>query len=131
MRVFKKLLARIPTKLPVGLIEFDEYCDDIFDLYSLPSLPSYKQAIASMMMHLPPAVFYKPKHYFGMCSKKAQANEVAWQVLETLRAQEKEKALKESEQKKLEQKPFGQGKIQTHVDVSNTEVQTAPKEVVL
>lgn len=94
----KMLLNMVPTKLPIGLKEFDEYCVSIFKTYDLPDLPSYRNAIATMIMHIPPTVFYKPKHFFGVSVKKAMANQTAYEIIQQIREDEKKK----EEEAKLE-----------------------------
>lgn len=91
----------IATKLPRGMEEFDEFCRDIFDIYSLPDLPKYRHGICSLVMHLGPTTNKVSKLYLVKCLHKTDANEAAFEVLQKLKEEEKKKFLEE--QKKREQ----------------------------
>lgn len=80
-----------PSPLPTGMQEFDLFCDSIFATYDLPNNPSYRQAIATMIMHLSPTTFYKPKLFFAISVKKAMSNQIAYENIQILKQQEKEK----------------------------------------
>lgn len=86
-----------PSKLPIGVIEWEKFCTSIFKAYDLPDLPSYRNAIATMIMHIPPTIFYKPKHFFGVAVKKAMSNQTAYEIIQQIREAE---TLKEEEAKK-------------------------------
>lgn len=72
---------------------------DIFETYRLPDMPSYRQAIASLIMHLGPTTSKMSRKYFAISVKKAMANQVAYEVIDAIRAADKkaaeEKATKE------------------------------------
>jgi hypothetical protein len=52
-------------------------------------MPSYKQALASMIMHLGTTKFYAPKRFFALSIKKAMANQTAYEVIQQIREAEK------------------------------------------
>jgi hypothetical protein len=87
-RFANKTLGLFPTKLPLGMTDFDRFCDSIFDTYELPNDPSYKHAIASMIMHLGPTVASKPKRFFALSVQKAMANQIAYQNIQLLKKNE-------------------------------------------
>lgn len=88
---FYRLLFIFPRPLPcLGMTDFDRFCDDIFNVYDLPSLPSYRQAIASMVMHLSPTTAYKSPMYFAFAVKKAMANQLAYEKIQQLKKEEAE-----------------------------------------
>ena len=83
----KKFINLFPTWLPRSAIALEAYTKDLFDTYDLPDMPGYRQAIATMIMHLGPTVALKPKAYFALAVYKAQANEVAYdQILAARKA---------------------------------------------
>lgn len=90
---FRYLRGYLKVTLPVGVKEFDEFCTSIFSVYDLPDLPSYRNAIATMIMHLPATVSAKAPVFFAVSIKKAMANQIAYEVIQQIR----------QEQKKLEQ----------------------------
>ncbi len=98
----KKLLSKLrgffPTRLPTGKTEFDTFCLKIFDIYDLPDMRSYREAIATMIMHSGPTVSTKSLYYFAKSIRKAQANQVAYNMLMVF----KEEAKAEEEAEKLE-----------------------------
>ncbi len=89
-------LGFIPQPLPKGHSEFDAFCDRLFDVYGLPSLPSYREAVATMILHLPPTTHRKSPRFFAKSIKKAMANQVAYSFLHPEKS-------KELEEKKLTQ----------------------------
>lgn len=82
--------------LPVSPEEFNKFCDEIFEEHSFPKADSYKQLVASMIMHLDNTTTQAPKLYFAKAIKKAQANEVAYHVIQDCR----DKQIKEEAEKK-------------------------------
>lgn len=86
-KTFHKLTGFFPSKLPTGAQAFDGFCDSVFSTYTLPDLPSYRGAIATMILHLGPTTSYKPKFYFAKSVRKAQANQVAYEKLQELKEQ--------------------------------------------
>jgi hypothetical protein len=90
-KVALKLYGFIPQALPtLGLTEFDHYCEMIFEIYDLPDLPSYRQAIATMIMNLGPTKHMEAPFYFAKSVKKAMANQIAYEKIQQLRKAEKE-----------------------------------------
>ncbi len=84
-----------PHKLPSGMAEFESFVQKIFTTYDFPDLPSYRETIASMIMHLQPQVHEAPLSYFEVSIKKAQANETCFFVLQELKRKAKEEAMSE------------------------------------
>ena len=91
VKTCKFLRGFFPKKLPTGLADFNQFSADIIDVYGLPNLPSYKHAIASMIMHLSPTTFYKSPWFFAISVKKAMANQTAYEIMQLLKEAEKEK----------------------------------------
>lgn len=90
-KLFLKVVFFFPRPLPhIGMTDFDRYCELIFTIYGLPDLPSYRQAIASMIMHLSPSTFYKAPFYFATSVKKAMANQLAYEKIQQLKKEEAE-----------------------------------------
>lgn len=58
---------------------------------------SYREAVATMIMHLPPIMSHASLLYFGRSIRKAQSNQVAYQMIQELKAEFK----KEEEEKRL------------------------------
>ncbi len=90
VRIFKHTRGFFPSALPVGVDQFNGFADSIFDLYGLPNLPSYKHAIASIVMHLGPTTAYKSKFFFSLTIKKSMANQIAYEVIQSLKKLENE-----------------------------------------
>lgn len=95
----QKLAGRLPHKLPVGGTEFDKFFDSIVETYDLPNLPSYKHAVATMIMHLGPLQHRVSKHYFYASIRKSMANQVAYDKIQEIKDAERAKAEPEPEQK--------------------------------
>lgn len=86
----KKLMNFLPVTLPQTGAEFDEFCTSILETYGFDDNPSYRHAIATMIMHQGPTISRKPKHYFAVAVKKAIANQVAYEKIQSLKKLEEE-----------------------------------------
>lgn len=97
----KKILGRImgllPAHLPVGRTDFDRFCDRLFWVYDLPTFDSYRESVATMIMHLAPTLHKVPPSYFARSIQKAMANQVAYSVIQELKKKQKELETKEKE----------------------------------
>ena len=89
IKTLQFLRGFLPKSLPVGVREFNQFCESIFTVYGLPDLPSYRHAIGTMIMHLGPVTFYKAPWFFALSVKKAMANQVAYEMLMELKEAEK------------------------------------------
>src|ERR1017187_1372425 len=89
----KRLLSRLPSKLPVGMQEFDQFANDIIELSGkYADEDSMRFAIASMVIHADVRHGSLPKHYFVVRLRKSAANQVASQVFQTIKTEQDAKA---------------------------------------
>lgn len=84
-----KMRGFFPEKLPTSNSKLEEFTDTVLSLYGIPFHPSYKNAIATMIMHLSPTTDRKSKYYFVKSVRKAQANQVAYEMIDAIREEEK------------------------------------------
>lgn len=84
-KVINLIKAQFPSKLPIGAKEFDDFATSILQTYNLPDLPSYRHAIATMIMHLPTTTAYKSKAFFATSVLKAMANQVAYAKIQEIK----------------------------------------------
>ena len=95
MRLLNRLLSYFPTRLPVGLTEFNAWSSSIIDLAgNFADEDSMRWAIANMVMHLPSTKSRVSKNYFVQCLTKTAANQVAGQVF--INIKEKQEALRKA-----------------------------------
>lgn len=88
---FKKILSHIPTSVPVGLTEFNNWADSIIELSgNVADADSMKYAIASQLIHLPHTASKVPKNHFVKALRKAAANQVASQVFQDIKQKQAE-----------------------------------------
>lgn len=90
-----KVRGLFPSQLPTGVDDFNAYILSILDIYSIPHEKSYFSAIATMIMHLPPTCHKKSKFYFAKSIRKAQSNQVAYEII--MRNREEQKTSKDIE----------------------------------
>ena len=83
----KFLLSFFPSRLPVGLTEFDAWVDDIIELSGqFAERESMAQALANLLMHASPGDKFQtarshiPKRWFVKGLVKGAANQVAAHV---------------------------------------------------
>lgn len=87
LRKLAQVIGLLPHALPSGEKEFDAFCTHLFKVYNLPDNRSYRQAIATMIMHLPPTRHKRALSYFARAIKKAQANEAAYHMIQSFKAE--------------------------------------------
>jgi hypothetical protein len=99
-KVKNRLLFCFPSKLPVGMKDFNAFADSIFETYGLPKEPSYYHTIATMIMHLGPTTAYKSKRFFAFSIIKAMANQIAYGKIQELKEKQKAEADAKAEENK-------------------------------
>lgn len=99
--LFHRLKGLLPSELPRTIPEFDLFFESICETYNIPKLPSYKHAVASMIMHLGPLETHKAKHFFVKSIRKAQANEISYAIIQDVKKQEAEAQKKAHEDAKI------------------------------
>jgi len=91
--LLKKLLSLLPSKLPVGKTEFDEWTDSIIELSGkYADKDSMQFVIATQVMNLGPQRSSVPKNFFVRTLRKAAANQVAGQVFYDIKTKQQEAA---------------------------------------
>ena len=84
--ILKRLLSYLPSKLPVGVSEFQTWSDSVIELSGeFADRDSMKFALASQVIHLGPQKSSVPKNFFVRSMRKAAANQVASQVFQDIK----------------------------------------------
>lgn len=78
--------------LPQGRAEFDTWADDIITSFGMPNNDSIKFALAVAITHLDPIKDRMPKEYFGRLLRKGAATQVAFAVMDELKAKQQKAA---------------------------------------
>lgn len=99
-KLYRLFLGLFPRRLPIGAQELKDFSTDIFSLYGIPDLPSYRLCIATLIMHLNPQEAFKTPFWFFRSIRAAQSKEVAYQVI----AEDRE--LRNREEREAKQKAF-------------------------
>lgn len=111
----KKLLFLFPSRLPVGMTEFDTWAASIIEAYDMPNNDSIKFALASMIPYVSSeskieinllviklnisSCAYKSKHFFGQALQKSASNQVAGGIMQELKQKQAEMIAKEAAEK--------------------------------
>lgn len=94
----KRILSYLPSKLPVGVTEFNSFAQDILDLSgNYADKDSMTFAIASMVIHLPAGKGYASKNHFIQGLRKSAANQVASQVFQDIKTRQEAVLKKQAE----------------------------------
>lgn len=89
MRLLKRLLSYLPSKLPVGTAQFDKFASDIIELSGpYADVDSMRFAIASMLIHADARHGSLSKHYFVVRLRKSAANQISSQVFQDIKAKQ-------------------------------------------
>lgn len=79
----------LPTRLPVGMEQLDIFCEKALSIYNIPDLPSYRHAIAAMIMHMGPTIDRVTLYHIARSIRKAQSNQVCYELIQRLKEDEK------------------------------------------
>lgn len=92
-----------PRPLPMGRQEFDVWSDRIISGAIIPGVTpdSVKFALAEMIMHIKPTDDHVADSFFIKSLRKSAANQVAYAVMEELRAKKQERLKQDEDEKKL------------------------------
>ena len=93
-----RTLSYVPTRLPVGLAEFNAWADSIIGLLgpgfdNVPKDDLYF-VLATIVMHLPSGKDSVPKAYFVRSIRKGAANQVAGQIFQEVKKRQAEQEAK-------------------------------------
>lgn len=92
-KLLAQLLSLLPSPLPVGMTEFEEFSNSVIELSGeYADRDSMKYAIASMIIHLGPQRSHVAKNYFVRSLRKAAANQIASQVFQDIKRKQDEAA---------------------------------------
>jgi hypothetical protein len=105
--VKRHFLHRIPTPMPIGMRAFDEWAKDILSVNDVPLADDYIHALAAMVIQSPPQQYRRSKHSFVKAVRKAQANQVATEVMRELRQREKARLAAEEKEKQSNNQAIG------------------------
>lgn len=95
----QRLLAFVPTPLPIGVAAHEKWVTSILSMYGYPDNDSTRFAVATMVLNLGPTSAYKAKRYFGLAIHAGAAKQIAGHFYVELK--EKQKA-EEAARKKAE-----------------------------
>ena len=102
--MLKRLMSYFPTKLPVGVTEFDKWADSILDLSGrYAKEDDMKWALANMVIHADSKFGALPKNYFVNRLRKAAANQIASNVFQTIKLKQEAEKAAQTEAAKLTQ----------------------------
>ena len=94
MKNLKKLLKLVslylPSKLPMGVSDFNNWADSIIEASGLPNNDSMKGALAATIMHLDATSAFKPKIHFVKVLIKGAASQVAHSIFQELKNKQQE-----------------------------------------
>jgi hypothetical protein len=88
-RIGQRIGALFPTRLPIGMTEFDEWAKSIIELTDLPDNDSMRFSLSTMVLHLSSTSGYKSKEFFIRSLYKAAANQIAAAKLHEIKERNK------------------------------------------
>lgn len=99
----RHLLSFLPTKLPVGVPQFESFANDIIELSGpYADKDSMRFAIASMVIHADHKAASLSKNYFVVRLRKSAANQVASQIFQEIKVKQESQQKAEATANKAE-----------------------------
>jgi hypothetical protein len=83
------ILSFWPHKLPIGFSEHEAFSTKILKNNNLPDLPSYRAAVATMIMHLGPTTDRATPRFFAKSLRASMTRQVAYEVIHRIKESEK------------------------------------------
>lgn len=87
---FVKLTHFIPTRIPVGIAEFESWSSSIIKTYGFPDNDSIRWALAVKILHDGETKALRAKRYFYLAMHKSMANQVVSQVIQDIKTKQQE-----------------------------------------
>jgi len=86
-KLVKQALGYLPSRLPVGMTEFDSWAQDFMATYDLATEDetSIKWVLASLIVALKPGTAYLSKRYFYLHIQAAAAKQIASAVFQDIK----------------------------------------------
>lgn len=96
IKTYNYFAGFFPSRLPVGMTEFDAWAEKIASTYQLPTkdLESVKFTLASIVIHLGPSDDKKPNWFFVKQLRAASAKQIAGAAFYEIK--QKQKLLQEA-----------------------------------
>lgn len=92
---FKRKLGLVrglfPMKLPKSVEEFNKFYQMLLDTYGFPDFPSYRQTVATIVMHLPPTTASKAPLFFAKSIHKGMANQISYEQIQAIQEADRAK----------------------------------------
>lgn len=82
-KYYKWAVSWIPTSLPNSLESHERWASDILELGNYPDNASFRNAIATMLLHLNADTHFKSKQHFIRSIRRGIVNEIAWSLSAT------------------------------------------------
>lgn len=100
VKLIKLFRSLFPSKLPVGMEEFEAWAQDFEQTFSLPTKDkdTVRFVLTTAIMHLGPQVAHKSKVYFYLTLRAGAAKQVAGAVFHDIKLRQQEAARKAQEE---------------------------------
>lgn len=92
-KVLRKFRGYLPEQLPLNANRMRAFTDEVLELWDIPDMIPYRQAVGTFVMHLGSEVNYKSKYFFAKMVRKAVSNHFAYEMLQELKEQDKLKVV--------------------------------------
>lgn len=89
-RLFLLVLSYFPSALPFTKDQFETFYQSLLFLFKFDDTPQFKHAVATGLMHIDSLTINKPKRYFQKSLRKAQVNDMAFDIIQGLIKDQKE-----------------------------------------
>lgn len=98
LKLVKFIRAFFPSRLPVGVTEFNAWADDIMTMAKSPNNDSVRFALAAMIVNSGDTEAYISKMFFVLQLRKSMAKQIASFVMYEAKQKQQEEARKAAEE---------------------------------
>jgi hypothetical protein len=85
-KIIMLLIAYVPRRLPDTANAFETWTNEIIELGDFPANDSFKHAVATQVLHLPPGELKKSQMYFVNTLRRSITNQAAFSVIQATKA---------------------------------------------
>lgn len=98
-KLYRQARGLLPEALPTGLTAFNAFCDDVFNLYSLPTSKArdVRWMVSTIIVNHKREIRYRSKYWFARRIRAASVKEIAGATMMQCQEDSRQERIKASQ----------------------------------